>query len=45
VKVIKNLINALDQMMRNLNLDAENHLEIFSEDFSADDDQTDEKIS
>jgi RNA polymerase-binding transcription factor DksA len=37
------LTNALDQMMKNLNLDAENHLEIFSEDFSADD-QTDEKI-
>jgi hypothetical protein len=30
-------------MMKNLNLDAENHLEIFSENFSADD-QTDEKI-
>jgi vacuolar-type H+-ATPase subunit I/STV1 len=44
--------NALDQMMENLNLSQqnppENHLEIFSEDFSADDDQddqTDEKIS
>jgi hypothetical protein len=37
------LINALDQMMKNLNLDAENHLEIFSGDFSADD-QADEKI-
>jgi hypothetical protein len=39
--------NALDQMMKNLNLDAENHPEIFSKDFSADDDQldqTDEKI-
>ncbi len=33
-----NLINALDQMMKNLNLNAENHLEIFSENFSADDD-------
>ncbi len=35
-------------MMKNLNLDAENHLEIFSEGFSADDDQndqTDEKIN
>jgi Na+/phosphate symporter len=35
-------------MMKNLNLDAENHLEIFLKDFSADDDQldqTDEKIS
>jgi hypothetical protein len=33
-------------MMKNLNLDAENHFEIFSEDFSVDDqdDQTDEKI-
>ncbi len=30
--------------MKNLNLDAENHLENFSEDFSADDDQTDKKI-
>jgi hypothetical protein len=38
------LINVLDQMMKNLNLDAENHLENFSEDFSADDDQTDKKI-
>jgi hypothetical protein len=38
------LTNALDQMMKNLKLDAENHLEIFSHDFSADDDQTDEKI-
>ncbi len=37
------LINALDQMMKNLNLDAENHLEIFSDDFSADDDQLDQK--
>jgi hypothetical protein len=47
VKVTNDLINALDQMMKNLNLDAENHFEIFSEDFSADDDQldqTDEKI-
>jgi hypothetical protein len=38
------LINALDQMMKNLNLDAENHPENFPEDFPADDDQTDEKI-
>jgi hypothetical protein len=41
------LTNALDQMMKNLNLDAENHFEIFSKEFSADDDQldqTDEKI-
>jgi hypothetical protein len=41
-------INALNQMMKNLNLDTENHLEIFSDDFSADDDQldqTDEKIA
>jgi hypothetical protein len=37
--------NALDQMMKNLNLDAENHLENFSENFSADDDQADEKIA
>jgi hypothetical protein len=37
------LTNAVDQMMKNLNLDAENHPEIFSENFSADD-QTDEKI-
>jgi hypothetical protein len=29
-------------MMKNLNLDAENHFEIFSEDFSADDDQLDQ---
>jgi hypothetical protein len=39
--------NALDQMMKNLNLDAENHPEIFPEGFPADDDQddqTDEKI-
>ncbi len=44
---INDLINVLDQMMKNLNLDAENHFEIFSENFSADDDQlnqTDEKI-
>ncbi len=33
------LTNALDQMMKNLNLDAENHSEIFLEGFSADDDQ------
>jgi hypothetical protein len=41
------LINALDQMMKNLNLDVENYFEIFSGDFSADvdDDQTDEKIA
>jgi hypothetical protein len=35
-------------MMKNLNLDAENHFEIFSDDFSADDDQldqADEKIA
>jgi hypothetical protein len=40
------LTNVLDQMMKKLNLDAENHLEIFSESFSIDDqdDQTDEKI-
>jgi hypothetical protein len=42
------LINVLDQMMKNLNLSQqnslENHLEIFSGDFSADDDQTNEKI-
>jgi hypothetical protein len=31
-------------MMKNLNLDAENHSEIFSEDFSVDDDQADEEI-
>jgi hypothetical protein len=36
--------NALDQMMKNLNLDAENHLEIFSESFSADDDQDDQTV-
>jgi hypothetical protein len=36
--------NVLDQMMKNLNLDAENHLDIFSENFSADDDQTDDEI-
>jgi hypothetical protein len=34
--LINDLTNALDQMMKNLNLDAENHFEIFSEDFSAD---------
>ncbi len=48
VRATNELINALDQMMKNLNLDAENHSEIFSEDFSADDDQlnqTDEKIT
>jgi hypothetical protein len=39
-----NSINALDQMMKNLNLDAENHFENFSEDFSADDDQDDETV-
>ncbi len=47
VDLTNDLINVLDQMMKNLNLDAENHLEIFSEDFSSDDDQndqTDEKI-
>jgi hypothetical protein len=33
---INDLTNALDQMMKNLNLDAENHFEIFSDDFSAD---------
>jgi hypothetical protein len=47
VDSINDLINALNQMMKNLNLDQENHLEIFSDDFSADDDQldqTDEKI-
>ncbi len=37
--------NALNQMMKNLNLDAENHFENFSENFSADNDQTNEKIS
>ncbi len=41
---INDLTNALDQMMKNLNLDAENHFEIFSDDFSADDDQTNAKI-
>ncbi len=45
VRAINELINALDQMMKNLNLDAENHFEIFSDNFSADDDQADEKIS
>ncbi len=47
VDLINDLTNVLNQMMRNLNLDAENHSEIFSESFSADDDQdnqTDEKI-
>ncbi len=39
-----NLTNALDQMMKNLNLDKENHFEIVSGDFSVDDDQIDEKI-
>jgi hypothetical protein len=45
---INELTNALNQMMKNLNLNAENHLEISSKDFSADDDQldqTDEKIA
>jgi hypothetical protein len=32
-------------MIKNLNLDAENHLEHFSEGFSTDDDQTDEEIA
>jgi hypothetical protein len=41
--LINDFTNALDQMMKHLNLDAENHFEIFSEDFSAND-QTDEKI-
>jgi hypothetical protein len=44
IDLTNDFINALDQMMKNLNLDAENHLEIFSESFSADDDQTDKKI-
>jgi hypothetical protein len=38
------LTNALDQMMKNLNLDAENHFEIFSDDFLADDDQDDQTV-
>ncbi len=42
---INDFINALDQMIKNLNLDAENHLEHFSEGFSTDDDQTDEEIA
>ncbi len=33
--------NTLDQMMKNLNLDAENHSENFSKNFSADNDQLD----
>ncbi len=49
VRAINEFTNALDQMMKNLNLSQENsfenHFEIFSEDFSADDDQTDEKIA
>jgi vacuolar-type H+-ATPase subunit I/STV1 len=48
VRATNELTNALDQMMKNLNLDAENHFEIFSESFSADDDQldqTNEKIN
>jgi hypothetical protein len=36
IELTNDLTNVLDQMMKNLNLDAENHLEIFSEDFSAD---------
>jgi hypothetical protein len=48
VRVINDFINALDQMMKNLNLNQqnsfENHLEIFSESFSADDDQDDQTI-
>jgi hypothetical protein len=32
-------------MMKNSNLDVENHFEIFSDDFSVDDDQADEKIA
>ncbi len=45
VKAFTNdLINTLNEMMKNLNLNAENHFEIFSRDFSVDDDQTDEKI-
>jgi hypothetical protein len=49
VKAFTNdLTNALNQMMKNLNLNqqnpSENHSEIFPDDFSADDDQADEKI-
>ncbi len=42
VNPTNDLTKALDQMMKNLNLDAENHLEIFSGGFSADDDQNDQ---
>jgi hypothetical protein len=45
---INDLINALDQMMKNLNLSQhnplENHFENFSEGFSADDDQDDQTV-
>ncbi len=44
VVLINDFINALNQMMKILNLDAENHPENFSENFSVDDDQTNEKI-
>ncbi len=47
VNLIIDFINALDQIIKNLNLDAENHFEInhfeiFSESFSVDDDQDDQ---
>jgi hypothetical protein len=44
IDLTNDLINLLDQMMKILNLDEENSLENFSEDFSVDDDQIDEKI-
>ncbi len=44
IESINDLTNVLNQMMKNLNLDAENHFEIFSDDFSTDDDQANEKI-
>jgi hypothetical protein len=42
IDLTNDLTNALNQLMKNLNLDAENHFEIFLESFSVDDDQDDQ---
>jgi hypothetical protein len=48
MRITNDLVNALNQMMKNLNLSQQNsfanHLENFSKDFSANDDQDDQTI-
>ncbi len=44
IDLTNDLTNVLNQMTKNLNLDAENPFEVFSEDFSSDNDQDDQTV-